>query len=420
MRRTGLIKAANVSLKAALVSGAIGVMVSMLSLFVRHSYYPDLLEPYPTFGVNVRSLYATVAVIYGVIWLAWSGIALWASSYQEGEATIVTVGLVGLLMLVTNFGMACGLECANALLDASPRVRVPVLVRRVRREDETTPKGAASVGIATISPVDQPTRQFDLVWDSCNLSRSTPVSPFAAVRVGRGAFGVPWVELPVECRPLAISDRPLVGKFVLGREPAVVVTLVPTEQSGNLPTPQVERRAHLLMLLDRLEQGEPGWDTDLALSDAREVLSADGEAEFQAIVAPLAVDNSAATSRDIGEAAQRIVEGDSEHRNFGYRLSIWNRAVESAAPGLPVVIIENASARSERMSVFCPRCTIVSSKDVDDDIFELFTGGTEMKLEGDQILLADRAGKLAFKAGLSETSRAAQLASRAKVVMANK
>ena len=419
MRRTALVRTANLLLKAALASGVIGLTVSFISLFAKISYHPDLLEPYPTFGVSWSGLFVTVAVIYGAIWLAWSGIMLWASSYGESEASIVLVGFVGLLMFVTYFGAAYGLACANALLDTSPRLREPVLVRSLRREGGKVNGRRGSIGIATISPVDQPARQFDLVWDSCNVKRSTPVSPFAAVRVGRGAFGVPWVELPVECRPLAVSDRPLVGDFVLGRGPAVLVILVPTEQSSSLSAAQVERRDHLLMLLDRLQQVERGWNTDMALSDAYALLSADGQAEFRAIVAPLATDDSTATSERVAEAGRRIVEADGQHRNFGYRFSIWRKAIESAGPDLPIVIIENVE-KGNRAAVPCPRCTIVSADDVDKEVFGVFTGRSHPEFEDERVFLADRAGKLAFKANLSDTAQAPELAARAKVLAATK
>ena len=51
---------------------------------------------------------------------------------------------------------------------------------------------------------------------------------------------MPWVELPVECRPLAVSDRPLVGNVVLGREPAVVAVLAP--EPGGFSAARAERR----------------------------------------------------------------------------------------------------------------------------------------------------------------------------------
>lgn len=419
MKKAALVKATELAVKAALVAGAIGLTVSFISLFAKISYHPDLLEPYPTFGASWRGLFVTVAVIYGAIWLAWSAVMLWTSSYGESEGSIVMVGFVGLLMFLTYFGMANGLACANALLDTSPRVREPVLIRHLIRGSEKTVRGSVVVAIATVSPVDEPTRQFDLDWNSCNVKRSTPVSPFAAVRVGRGAFGVPWVELPVECRPLAVSDRPLVGDFVLGRGPAVLVILVPREQSGSLSAAQVERRDHLLMLLDRLQQVERGWDTDMALSDAYALLSADGQAEFRAIVAPLATDDSTSTSERVAEAGRRIVEADGQHRNFGYRFSIWRKAIESAAPGLPIVIIENLQ-KGNQAAVPCPRCTIVSADDVDKEIFGVFTGRSHPEFEDERVFLADRTGTLAFKANLSDTARAPELAARAKVLAATK
>jgi hypothetical protein len=83
-------------------------------------------------------------------------------------------------------------------------------------------------------------------------------------------------------------------------------------------------------------------------------------------------------------------------------------------------MIEQGGESRKPATVPCPRCTIVSSEDVDENIFELFTGGSEVRFQSDDILLADRAGKLAFNASLSETARASELAARAKVLAATK
>ena len=136
MTKAVLVKPANLALKAAFVSGAIGLAVSLISFFPKLSYLPDFLSPYPTFGASWRGLFVTVAVVYGAIWLAWSAVMLWTSSYGESEGSIVMVGFVGLLMCVTYFGMANGLACANALLNTSPRVREPVLIRHLPRGRE--------------------------------------------------------------------------------------------------------------------------------------------------------------------------------------------------------------------------------------------------------------------------------------------
>jgi hypothetical protein len=419
MRRAALVKAANLVLKAALAAGAIGLTVSFVSMFAKISYHPDFLEPYPTFGASWSGLFVAVAVIYGVIWLAWSGIMLWVSSYGEGDANIVVVGFVGLLMFVTYFGMAFGLTCANALLDTSPRVREPVLIRQLIRGSERTFRGKALVATATISPVNQPTRQLDLNWRSCNVKSSEPVSPSAAVLVGRGAFGVPWVELPVECRPLAVSDRPLVGQFVLGHGPVVLVVLA-VEPSG-FSAARAGRRRDLLMNLEELGEarGDPEEMVNLLWGVASEGLTADGQAELRRIVAPLKAGDSTDKIEDAASAAKRLVEADAERRNFGYRFSIWRKAVESAAPGLPIVVIENGFEKGSP-ALPCPRCTIVSADDVDKEIFGTFTGWSHPEFDKEEVFLADRAGKLAFKADLSDTKGAPELAARAKAVLASR
>ena len=173
--------------------------------------------------------------------------------------------------------------------------------------------------------------------------------------------------------------------------------------------------------LDELSEarGNPEEMVNLLLVDAREALSADGQAEFRGIVAPLKASDSIDEIEDAAGAAKRLVEVDRQHRNFGYRLSIWRKAIESAAPGLPIVIIENLE-KGNQAAVPCPRCTIVSADDVDKEIFGVFTGRSHPEFEDEQVFLADRAGKLAFEASLSDTSRAKGLAARAKAAVANK
>jgi hypothetical protein len=345
-------------------------------------------------------------------------VTLWAASYAESEGSVFAVGFVGFLMLITYVGAVYGLECANALLDTSPRVREPVLIRRLSRVQGKTIRGGSLEAVATISPVDQPTRQFELDWGSCKVKWSTPVSPYAAVRVGRGAFGIPWVDLPVECRPLAISDRPLVGDFVLGRAPAVVVILRPERPRG-ASAGHAERLQGLFMHLDELKEGrgDPAEIANLLMFDGQAVLSADGQAAFFGIVAPLA-HGATAKSEDVVRAAERVVEADEQSLNAGYRFSIWRKAIEAAAPGLPIVVIESPLEKTNRATLPCPRCTFVSADDVDKEIFGLFTGRSHPEFDNEQVFLADRAGKLAFTAGLSDIAQAPELAARAKAVLA--
>ena len=176
------------------------------------------------------------------------------------------------------------------------------------------------------------------------------------------------------------------------------------------------------MHLDELRdgRGDSAEIASLLLSDGEAVLSPDGQAEFLGIVAPLIASDSTAKIEDVVRAATRVVEADEKHLNVGYRLSIWRRAIDASAPGLPIIMIEQRGESRKPATVPCPRCTIVSSEDVDENIFELFTGGSEVTFQSDDILLADRAGKLAFNASLSETARASEFAARAKVLAATK
>jgi hypothetical protein len=65
VNKSSLVTVVNRVLKMALISGAIGLAVSLLMMFAKMSSYPEFLEPYPTFGVSLRSLFLAVAVMYG-------------------------------------------------------------------------------------------------------------------------------------------------------------------------------------------------------------------------------------------------------------------------------------------------------------------------------------------------------------------
>ena len=416
MRRREPLKGLDRAVLAAVAAGFIGFGVSFAAMFAKISSSPEIFEPYPPFGASFGWLRVAVLGVYGALWLALAVRTLRSISADGVTGALVLCGFAAFVMFVTGLGAGYGLECANALLDASPQVREPVLVRHLRREHAGRRNHESSAAIATISPVDLPTRQFDLNWSSCNVDdRSVPVSPFGAVRVGRGAFGVPWVDLPVECRQLAIDDRPLVRGLVLGRAPAVIVMLWPREDLGVDSAARTKRREKLYELLDRVGQGFPLLDAETVVNAAHEVLSADGAAAFEKTWAPVFDPDSTAKIDDIARAAAQIVDADGKHLTFGRRLSIWRRAVDGAAPGLPMVVIENGFGvgPASLVSLPCPGCTIVSAEEVDDGVLRLFTHTSpfmQLGWEGEQIFLADRAGKLAFKAGLSDTGRAPALA----------
>ncbi len=414
MQERTLVKAVNSAIKTAIIAGFVGFGISIIFMLAKSSLRPEIFEPYPLFGASLARLHTAVVIIYAGLWLFWTVVSLRTVSADNVTPTLVICSFAVILMLVAGVGAAYGLNCANALLDFSSPVRTPVLVRDVRRVDTSTIRGKSSVVIATVSPVDRPDEQFNLNWNSCGVKSPAVVSPFALVRVGRGAFGAAWVELPVECRALAVGDRPFFGTFRLGTAPLIVAT-VEQGESASVRAMRAERRSDLLRIFNGFINGSPGsrmGQAEAALSNANLALLAEGRAELRKTLQPLLTGDAPGKAKDIGREAIRIVNEDLRRQDPAHLLSVWKQGIDAAAPDVPMAVIRGGDGAGVIADFKCAHCSILSEESVDMHVYGVFTGRTMPGLGGDQIILADRNGRVAFQSALSNTSSVSALAER--------
>ena len=411
-----LVRAMNSAVRAAVIAGFVGYGVCILFMLLKFSSHPDLFEPYPLFGGSLAWLHWMVAVIYAGIWLAWTLIIL-----RQVAAGVFMSGFVAFLMLVAGVGAGYGLNCANALLDFSSPVRTPILVRGVNDGSGKTIRGASLTVMATVSPLDRRDQRFKLNWNSCGVSPDD-ISPFAFLRIGRGLFGAPWVALPVECRALAVADRPLFGTFRLGSSPVIVAT-VERGEGASVRAMRDESRSQMLEVFQGFIDGSPSSDrgqAEFALKAADLALLKDGRAQLRKLLAPLLSGDPQAKEEDIGRAAIRIVNEDLRRQDPVYLLTLWKQGIDTAAPEVPIAIIRSDNGAGILTDFQCSRCSMLSEDTVDMDIYRLFAGDTARGLGGNQIFLLDAAGRVTFKADLSDTALVPRLAQSVKAVAAKK
>jgi hypothetical protein len=210
---------------------------------------------------------------------------------------------VALLMTVSCISFCSGLDCLNAWLDFSTPAQVPVLVQAQRSEKRRTKYGASyHVEIARVTRLDRPGPAFDVPWDSCEVPSPGKASSLATVNVGRGAFGIPWIALPVVCRPLTVADRPLVAGVFLGRgAPVVLVTL----EASDGPE-QSDQSTAVSKWIDAVNRARPGVSTVL-LYDGAVPAWASSVCASKCQVVPLDI-----VDRDILEA---FLKGDHSRRD---------------------------------------------------------------------------------------------------------
>jgi hypothetical protein len=417
MEERKLVKVANTAIKAAIVAGFVGIGICILFMVVKSSSRPEILEPFPLFGASLARLHTAVVIVYAGLWLFWTVVIL-----REEPGALLICGFVAILMLVAGVGAVYGLDCANALLDFSSPVRTPVLVREVRRDRGKTIRGASFVVMATVSPADRPDQRFELNWNSCGVSSSEEVSPFGAVRIGRGALGAPWVALPVECRALAVGDRPFFGTFRLGSGPLIMAT-VERGEAASVRAMRAQRRAEMLDIFNGFINSSSGYRkvrAEVALSNADLALLPEERAELEKALEPLVKMDEAWRAKDIGREAIRIVNEDSRHQDPAYRLSVWMQGIAAVAPSVPKAIIRAGDGAGVLADFKCAGCSILSEDTVDMAIYRILTGQTEPGLGGSQIFVIDGAGRVAFKAKLSETSLVPTLAQSLRTVLPNK
>jgi hypothetical protein len=218
----------------ALLLGAAGFLIWIISALSHLGVDSGDSGPYPSFGPDPHWRYVGVMLAYGAIWLAVTVRMLRRSSGEGTNRSLVLCLFGGLVMAAAGLSVCSGLDCLNAWLDFSRPVPVPVQVQTHRYEKRHTKYGAPHrVSIARVTRLDRPGQAFDVPWDSCQVTKSEVAARSATVNVAPGALGIPWISLPVVCHPLAVSDKPLVDHFFLGKgAPTIVVTIASTEGEG--------------------------------------------------------------------------------------------------------------------------------------------------------------------------------------------
>ena len=305
---------------------------------------------------------------------------------------------------------ACfGLDCLNAWLDFSAPKPIRVLVHRRWTERHRGKTGYHSVFFAEISRLDHAGPNFTVPWDSCKVSPSGPASPFATVRVGSGAFGIPWMSLPVECHPLEVSDRPLAKGVTLGRGAPVVLVTV-----GSLDGPEyLDDGAKTL--LDRIEalpflSALVASDYDLHAHRVVEVeigkargFTGQERAQLIQILKPFGEVDDAARTKLIDRALE--FARTTMQRNLARAtVTKWIDSIGHACPGVPKVIVYAGSKPDWASSVSGENCEMVRVQDIDHDIGALFMR-EEKSWHDDSFYVADGKGKRVFSAPVSELER---------------
>ena len=219
------IRALRWALRAAGYVGAAGFVVWFVSVLWNLRFTPELYEPYQRYGGSFGHLWAVVFTLYGLLWLNAFVVGYRAIRAPELTTKFVVVALfTGMLFLLAAGGTCLGIECLNALLDFSPLQETPVVVSPTWQKARVNKNGSPyHVKMAAVNRLDHPDERVELNWDSCDVKYPAERSRAATLRIGRGAFGIPWVALPVGCHALTVDERPLFGDFVLGkRGPAVI------------------------------------------------------------------------------------------------------------------------------------------------------------------------------------------------------
>jgi hypothetical protein len=197
-----VIRTLNRAIRCALIVGCAGALIWLVSIMLHARYLPSVEAPYPTFGGSFTTCFEVIAALYLTLWGSLSLATIRAARGPDlavGAAGLALFG--GLLMTATCAGLCLGVGCLNALLDFSPTVATPVLVQSTRSEKSMYKKQVTWDRIATVNRLGHPHEAIDVNWNSCGVPSYDHPSPFAILSVGRGAFGVPWIALPVLCKP---------------------------------------------------------------------------------------------------------------------------------------------------------------------------------------------------------------------------
>ena len=223
MKGLGLVRVSRILDRAFLIAVLSGFGMLMIAL-VFYAYYNDY-DPFPTFGGDARLDHIShwILLAVGGLGLAWA-ISFGRRYMRRPDLPNPIPGFA--LGLAGVFVAACGWDLAiptlNAVLDFGPKVVTPVHVQgRFITEYSTAHGTKLPARQAVVNRLDHPDEAVEVSWPKCNKVGGIP-SRLVTIKLGRGAFGVPWFSRAIGCRRLTF-DEPLFDDFYLGKGRAAVL-----------------------------------------------------------------------------------------------------------------------------------------------------------------------------------------------------
>ncbi len=207
------------------VSGFVTMLIAMAVGVYHHDSYP-----FATFGGDARlaQINHRMLLAVGCLWLAWA-ISFGRRAMRRQDSFNPTPGFVlGLAVaFVGASGWYVSIPTLNALLDFGPKVVTPVHVQRKYSTRAGGVDGRKSYGYwAVVNRLEHPDEEVTVYWPGCKKVHGI-ASRIVTLKLGRGAFGVPWFSRAIDCHLLTIDESPLFDDFYLGKgRAAALVTLV--------------------------------------------------------------------------------------------------------------------------------------------------------------------------------------------------
>jgi hypothetical protein len=379
-------------------------------------------SPFPTFGGTFARAEAWIGVAALILWAS-AVVNIYRAVVASPAATEESTGakalmlfsfVAGLLALCGWIASTAALPVYNALLDFSPLTSTPVLVHSAGEHSFSTFKyGTGYDRLAVVSRLDHPDERVTIDWKGCPIPSFRDTSPFAALRLGRGALGVPWISLPIECHPLAISDKPLFGGTFLGKGGPVVLAIIEfddPETEANL----MRAVAAALTRFDAITSGRSEAfrsSVEDTIAGAA-ILGSDIEQQLRAIWHPVFGGPPGADAKAASRRSREVIQTKAAKTDRAHIFGLWKQKADAVAPEVPIVAIYQGDPGKHLPEYQCPRCTVLSTEAVDPDVFHVFTASTALGFGEPRVLLADAAGRRTFEAPLSDTAQLPRFAQR--------
>jgi hypothetical protein len=397
--------------KFALIVGVLGGLIGLVALFARMSRTGNDMDPFPTFGADFHAVWIVAGVFYAGLWLT-ATVMTFRSSRDPGEATswipwfLLTGVVAGLLWM----GVCVAVPVLNAVLDFSTPVETPIYVHHASTSMQSS-RGRYSLSVAKISRMDHPQERIKINWDTCGLPDDEPLSPFATLRIGKGAFGVPWIDLPVSCRGLAVRDRPLARDLYVGRgEPVVLFTLPECQEKS--PADVAKKQEQLAHLEDRIYDLINGYVNDLAVESTTEyaewLVSADGLNELGKILTRFEK-GSRAERQALAAQAKALVRDDMARHDPEVTLPQWTSLVREANAKVPIVWVTPCKTPAFIKALAPSFVRVVPDPDFNQHVLDLIFKPAKT-WDDDLVTVVDGRGVRVFSAHLPELGRRQELA----------